>query len=40
MKRICVLSGSSPGGRPEYRMAARQLGEALAAQGILGSDRR
>jgi uncharacterized protein (TIGR00730 family) len=30
MQRICVFCGSSPGGRPEYGEAARQLGEALA----------
>ncbi len=34
MKRICVFSGSSPGGRPEYRSAARRLGEAFAGKGI------
>lgn len=30
MKRICVFCGSSPGRRPEYARAARQLGYALA----------
>ena len=30
MQRICVFCGSSPGGRPEYGEAARQLGHALA----------
>ena len=29
MKRICVFAGSSPGGRPEYASAARDLGKAL-----------
>jgi uncharacterized protein (TIGR00730 family) len=30
MKRICVFCGSSPGARPDYAQAARQLGQALA----------
>jgi uncharacterized protein (TIGR00730 family) len=34
MKRICVFCGSSPGARPEYAQAARQLGQALADRGI------
>jgi uncharacterized protein (TIGR00730 family) len=29
LKRICVFCGSSPGARPEYVRAARQLGQAL-----------
>jgi uncharacterized protein (TIGR00730 family) len=32
--RICVYAGSSMGSRPEYREAARLLGELLAAEGI------
>ncbi|HUU04782.1 MAG TPA: TIGR00730 family Rossman fold protein [Patescibacteria group bacterium] len=35
MKRICVFCGSSPGAKPEYVRAARQLG-ALLAQGRIG----
>ncbi|MBN1976616.1 MAG: TIGR00730 family Rossman fold protein [Anaerolineae bacterium] len=34
MKRICVFCGSSPGVRPEYVEAARQLGRTLASKGI------
>jgi uncharacterized protein (TIGR00730 family) len=34
MKRICVFCGSSPGARPEYAQAARQLGHTLASEGI------
>ena len=34
MKRICVFCGSSPGGRPEYVHAAKQLGYALASKDI------
>jgi hypothetical protein len=34
MKRICVFCGSSPGARPEYVAAARQLGHTLASKGI------
>ncbi|MCB9078405.1 MAG: TIGR00730 family Rossman fold protein [Anaerolineaceae bacterium] len=34
MKRICVFCGSSPGARPEYVAAARQLGQLLAARNI------
>ena len=32
-KRICVFAGSSPGRRPEYTEAAKQLGEELCAHG-------
>jgi uncharacterized protein (TIGR00730 family) len=35
MKRICVFCGSSPGSKPEYARAARQLG-ALLAQSKIG----
>jgi hypothetical protein len=34
MKRICVYCGSSPGVRPEYAAAARQLGQTLAQRKI------
>ncbi len=34
MKRICVFCGSSPGARPEYVQAARQLGVILAQRKI------
>jgi uncharacterized protein (TIGR00730 family) len=34
MNRICVFCGSSPGARPEYIEAARQLGRTLAGRGI------
>src|SRR4026208_2201301 len=34
MNRICVFCGTSPGSRPEYGAAARQLGQILASQGI------
>jgi uncharacterized protein (TIGR00730 family) len=34
MKRICVFCGSSPGARPEYVQAARQLGSVLADRNI------
>ena len=33
MRRLCVFCGSSTGNRPEYREAARRLGELLAARG-------
>ena len=33
MQRICVFTGSSPGGRGEYTGAARALGFALVARG-------
>ena len=34
MKRICVFCGSSPGARPEYLHAAKQLGYTLASKDI------
>jgi uncharacterized protein (TIGR00730 family) len=34
MHRICVFAGSNAGIRPEYRQAARQLGQALVERGI------
>jgi uncharacterized protein (TIGR00730 family) len=34
LKRICVFCGSSPGARPEYARAARQVGALLARCGI------
>jgi uncharacterized protein (TIGR00730 family) len=34
VRRLCVFSGSSPGAHPEYAHAARELGGALAAEGI------
>jgi uncharacterized protein (TIGR00730 family) len=34
MRRLCVFSGSSPGGHPDYALAAQELGRALAGQGI------
>jgi uncharacterized protein (TIGR00730 family) len=34
MKRICVFCGSSPGARPEYRQAAIDFAEVLAARRI------
>ncbi len=34
MRAVCVFSGSSPGGRPEYVAAARALGKELAARGL------
>ena len=34
MKRICVFCGSSPGARPEYADAARELGSLLARHNI------
>src|SRR5262245_43791338 len=33
MRRVCVFTGSSPGGRGAYTDAARALGRALAARG-------
>lgn len=33
MRSLCVFCGSSPGARPEYATAARQLGASLARQG-------
>jgi uncharacterized protein (TIGR00730 family) len=32
--RLCVFSGSSPGGHPDYAAAAAELGRTLADQGI------
>jgi uncharacterized protein (TIGR00730 family) len=32
--RLCVFCGTNAGARPEYSIAARQLGELLAAEGI------
>lgn len=34
MRRLCVFCGSSAGNRPEYRDAARRLGELLAERGV------
>lgn len=34
MRRICVFCGSSPGARPAYAAAAREMGRALAERGI------
>jgi uncharacterized protein (TIGR00730 family) len=34
MRRLCVFCGSSTGNRPEYRDAARLLGELLAGRGV------
>jgi uncharacterized protein (TIGR00730 family) len=34
MRRLCVFCGSSTGNRPEYRDAARRLGELLSGRGI------
>ena len=34
MRRLCVFSGSSPGGHPAYAQAAEGLGRALAGHGI------
>ncbi len=34
MRRLCVFCGSSAGSRPEYRAAARRLGELLAVRGV------
>lgn len=34
MRRLCVFSGSSPGGHPDYAHAAEELGRALAGQRI------
>jgi uncharacterized protein (TIGR00730 family) len=34
VKRVTVFCGSNPGSRPEYVQAARQLADALVAQGI------
>lgn len=34
MKRICVFCASSPGGRPEYRAAAEEMGAELVRSNI------
>jgi uncharacterized protein (TIGR00730 family) len=34
VQRLCVFSGSSPGGHPDYAEAAWELGRTLADQGI------
>ena len=34
LKRVCVFCGSSPGARPEYVQAARELGSTLAGRDI------
>jgi uncharacterized protein (TIGR00730 family) len=34
VRRLCVFSGSSPGGHPDYAQAAAGLGATLAARGI------
>lgn len=34
MRRVCVFCGSSEGTRPEYRLAAQQVGRLLAERGI------
>jgi uncharacterized protein (TIGR00730 family) len=34
VQRLCVFSGSSPGGHPDYAEAAGELGRTLADQGI------
>ncbi len=34
MKRICVYCGSSPGSRPEYLAAAREMGRELVERGL------
>ncbi len=34
MKKICVYCGSSSGERPEYRQAAKALGQAMGERGI------
>jgi uncharacterized protein (TIGR00730 family) len=34
MQRVCVFSGSSPGARPEYAVAAGALGAVLARRGL------
>jgi uncharacterized protein (TIGR00730 family) len=34
LQRLCVFTGSSAGIRPEYRAAARDLGQLLAERGI------
>lgn len=34
MKQVCVFAGSSSGARPEYRIAAAELGRVLAARDV------
>jgi uncharacterized protein (TIGR00730 family) len=34
LQRICVFAGSNPGVRPEYALAAQELGKELAARKI------
>ena len=34
MKRLCVFCGSSPGRKPEYLQAARELGRILASRNL------
>jgi len=34
MKSLCVYCGSNPGARPAYTEIARELGQAMASQGI------
>lgn len=34
MKRLCVYCGSSSGNSPEFKNAARELGETIAARGL------
>jgi uncharacterized protein (TIGR00730 family) len=34
LNRICVFCGTNPGSRPSYGVAARELGQILAEQGI------
>jgi uncharacterized protein (TIGR00730 family) len=34
VRRLCVFSGSSPGARPDYLQAAKELGGALAGRDI------
>jgi uncharacterized protein (TIGR00730 family) len=34
MRRLCVFCGSAPGSQPEYLEAARELGQAMAANKI------
>ncbi|MCG8421304.1 MAG: TIGR00730 family Rossman fold protein [Proteobacteria bacterium] len=34
MTRICVFCGSSPGSRPDYLEAAKQVGHALVSRGL------
>src|SRR4030042_1986364 len=34
LRRVCVFCGSSPGARPEYAKAARELGRELLRRGM------